>query len=185
MSLKLKVSLKSNSVHQDELNEYRTHVLSLLEDLNIPDDTSRRLEEAMYQYSEKEYNSRNYRDMNRLILLYKDIARNIVDNLDATNYIGNDYLYKAILSGEVLPEDVPEMSPDKMFPKIWTDYNKKFQQKVLEATKDLESNSVLYKCGKCGNNKTYVEQKQIRSQDEGMTIIITCCISGCGNKWRI
>ena len=43
----------------------------------------------------------------------------------------------------------------------------------------------MYTCTKCNNNKTFVEQKQLRSQDEGMTIIIKCCISGCKNKWTI
>jgi transcription elongation factor S-II len=42
---------------------------------------------------------------------------------------------------------------------------------------------VLYKCRKCGGNKTTQFEMQTRSADEPMTIFINCV--DCGNSWRI
>ena len=38
------------------------------------------------------------------------------------------------------------------------------------------------KCPKCGNNKAYYREEQIRSADEAATIIYTC--TKCGEQWR-
>jgi transcription elongation factor S-II len=40
----------------------------------------------------------------------------------------------------------------------------------------------LYKCSKCGSQRTSNYQKQMRSSDEPMTVFITC--RDCGKRWR-
>ncbi len=40
----------------------------------------------------------------------------------------------------------------------------------------------VFRCGKCGKNKTKYRQLQTRSADEGMTTFVTCIL--CKNRWR-
>ena len=39
-------------------------------------------------------------------------------------------------------------------------------------------------CPKCGNEKAYYREEQIRSADEAATITYTCTNSDCGYQWR-
>ncbi|EJU03983.1 hypothetical protein DACRYDRAFT_63561 [Dacryopinax primogenitus] len=50
------------------------------------------------------------------------------------------------------------------------------------AWKDADSTSAS--CEKCGNDKAYFMQLQIRSADEPMTTFYRCTRSTCGHNWR-
>ena len=47
--------------------------------------------------------------------------------------------------------------------------------------KPFEVSEGCIDCHKCGSNKIFLFQKQVRSADEGMTTFATC--SQCGSKW--
>jgi DNA-directed RNA polymerase subunit M/transcription elongation factor TFIIS len=60
---------------------------------------------------------------------------------------------------------------------------KKQTEKDEFITNPFEAHESVEKCPKCGGNKTYSYQRQVRSSDEGFSTFSTCF--GCGNKWRI
>ena len=49
--------------------------------------------------------------------------------------------------------------------------------------KHTKATSGVYKCRKCGGNKTTQSEMQTRSADEPMTLFIHCV--DCGNDWKI
>lgn len=40
-----------------------------------------------------------------------------------------------------------------------------------------------YTCGRCGSKETIAAEKQTRSADEPMTVIVSC--TACPNKWKV
>jgi transcription elongation factor S-II len=47
---------------------------------------------------------------------------------------------------------------------------------------DNQSETDMFKCGKCKQRKTKYYQMQTRSADEPMTTFVTCI--NCGNRWK-
>ena len=100
----------------------------------------------------------------------------------------NEDFKKRIVKGEITPEQLVTMNVIDM-----VDKNKK---KEINKAKEYTVNSVrsdwgkthgkftsgLYRCRKCGCNKTMQREMQTRSADEPMTIFISCV--ECGNSWR-
>lgn len=109
-----------------------------------------------------------------------EILHNIKENEDFRNKIVN---------GDIKPEELATMDVIKMVSKE--------KQKEIAETKNNKVTSIqsdwemkhtkvtegVYKCGKCGCNKTTQKEMQTRSADEPMTVFITCV--ECGNGWKI
>ena len=69
-----------------------------------------------------------------------------------------------------------------------SEINKTIENKVNESRSDwiekhAKVTSGVYKCRKCGGNKTTQFEMQTRSADEPMTLFIHCV--NCGNQWRL
>ena len=101
----------------------------------------------------------------------------------------NEEFRDNIVNGEIIPEELSSMDVIKMVSKE--------KQEKLDETKKNKVNSIqsdwilkhtkvtegVYKCRKCGGNKTTQSEMQTRSADEPMTLFITCV--DCGNGWKI
>ena len=101
----------------------------------------------------------------------------------------NEEFRDNIVNGEIKPEELSSMDVIKMVSKE--------KQEKLDETKKNKVNSIqsdwilnhtkvtegVYKCRKCGGNKTTQSEMQTRSADEPMTLFITCV--DCGNGWKI
>jgi len=71
---------------------------------------------------------------------------------------------------------IEELHPEK--------YEKILKKKSIEeAKKKNKATTSAFKCSKCGNRKTTVEEKQTRAADEPATLYITCTI--CDHKWTM
>ena len=96
---------------------------------------------------------------------------------------------EGIVNGEIKPEELATMDEVKMLNKEKRkELDKTIEDKVNEARSDWDKKhskvlSGVYKCRKCGGDKTTQFEMQTRSADEPMTIFITCV--ECGNRWRI
>jgi len=56
---------------------------------------------------------------------------------------------------------------------------------VLGTAEEWENvDQIEAKCEKCGNNRAYFMQIQIRSADEPMSIFYKCTKRDCGYQWR-
>jgi len=124
---------------------------------------------------------------NNFIKLYENNIRTLLINLDKNNYVSNDNLMNNLLDGTFTPKQISEHiveCPQILFPnrnKKYFDYIEKQEEVAYDKSKlAIESE---YKCRKCKENKCAVNQAQLRSADEPMSILITCL--NCGNRWRI
>ena len=46
---------------------------------------------------------------------------------------------------------------------------------------EIVHESSIYTCGRCGSKRVVTREAQLRSADEGSTIVHMC--NGCGNRW--
>jgi len=114
---------------------------------------------------------------------YLNIARSIYSNLDKNSYIGNIDLIEKLKSRQILPNKLPYMSCEDMFPEKWVDIKEK-QKLKFKAAYEIKQVSMTdtIKCGKCKNNKISYYELQTRSGDEAITQFYNCII--CGHKWK-
>lgn len=93
--------------------------------------------------------------------------------------IYNELYKKFEVMDMVNPSNVGFMSSEELFPgknqHIHDEIDLRRNQKIKHKT------SSRYKCGKCGDRKTRIEERQTRSFDEAATTFITCL--NCGNEW--
>ena len=111
-----------------------------------------------------------------------EILHNIKDK-------SNEEFREKIIKGEIDPEVLATMDEIEMLDtKKRTEINKTIENKVNESRSDwnekhTKATSGVYKCRKCGGNKTTQSEMQTRSADEPMTLFIHCV--DCGNDWKI
>ena len=93
------------------------------------------------------------------------------------------------MSGEIEPEDLATMDVKEMIVQEKRDKIDKTIENQVEAVrsdwdqKHAKVTSGVYKCKKCGGDKTVQHEMQTRSADEPMTLFITCVT--CQNTWRL
>ena len=101
----------------------------------------------------------------------------------------NEEFKQNIVVGKITPDDLATMDVIDMVDKTKRkEINKAIENKVNSVRSDWEQKhakvtSGVYKCGKCGCDKTTQHEMQTRSADEPMTIFINCI--ECGNSWKI
>jgi len=112
--------------------------------------------------------------------LYTTITARIVSNLASWAGVGNDYLYSAILHGDITVEILPSATSMVLFP----DKHRSIIDK-LEASKQVKftkKTSSMYWCRKCHKNQCTEENLYNRSLDEGVNLTITCV--NCNATWK-
>lgn len=120
----------------------------------------------------------------RFMNLYKDKARSVVANLDKNSYVGNERLLERLKEREFLPQELPFMSPEFVFPERWREImDNKMRQDMLIIEEKPAAMTSEFKCGKCKKRECVYQELQVRSADEPMTLFITCL--NCGNRWKI
>jgi len=101
----------------------------------------------------------------------------------------NKQFREKIMSGEISPEDLATMDVKEMVVKEKREQlEKTIENQVNAARSDWDQKhakvtSGVYKCRKCGGDKTVQHEMQTRSADEPMTLFITCVT--CQNAWKL
>lgn len=113
---------------------------------------------------------------------YRLICCELFENLDPASSIGNDYLHLRVMSGEITPERLVQMSNEELFPTKWERIKEKRLQEIKNQNEQKVATTDLYRCSRCKKRQCTFFQLQTRSQDEPMTIFITC--TNCGAKWK-
>ncbi len=119
----------------------------------------------------------------KFLSIYNSVLSTCCIHLDPESYANNTYLLAAIKAGTLKLTDVPAMSQQELYPKMWDkqlQYKKAQTQQLSIGAKVVTSK--LIKCGRCGSDTTYTEV-QTRSCDEAMTIKVQC--PKCGNRFNI
>ncbi len=113
--------------------------------------------------------------------LYRTKIVRITKNLDINSEVGDDYLITALLDGHIDPLTISSLTPEELSPsrnaKILETIDARRSQKATQKV------STLYRCRQCGKRECTVRSVQMRSLDEGETLIIQCVF--CSYKWFI
>ena len=111
--------------------------------------------------------------------LYRTRVMRITKNIDINSEVGDDHLANGLLEGIVDPSTVSKLDNKDLSPlnnqKLIDELNTRLNQTITLKT------STLYKCRQCGRKETTVRSVQMRSLDEGETLVIKCV--WCGYKW--
>jgi DNA-directed RNA polymerase subunit M/transcription elongation factor TFIIS len=114
---------------------------------------------------------------------YNLIAYKIQTNLELTEEPHSKELVKRIINGDIDVKKIASMTAKQLHPhrfkEIYNEINLRKKQKVVKKI------STQHECFKCGGRKTTETELQLRSLDEGSTLIIKCEMSNCENTWRI
>lgn len=147
----------------------------------------RRIERSCYNYAcvsaDKKNVSRNWQNIN-FQSLYNIITYRVQKNLLwSKDDPGSEYLIESITKGEFDVNNIGKIKSRYLRPSktqsIYDDIERRKQQKVKKKY------STQHECFKCGGRKTTEVELQLRSLDEGSTLIITCEMDNCSNVWKL
>jgi DNA-directed RNA polymerase subunit M/transcription elongation factor TFIIS len=113
--------------------------------------------------------------------LYRTRITRITKNLDIQSEVGDDYLVTAIIDGKIDIPSISKLLPEELSP---SKNRKMIEELTARRTQKISIKvSTMYRCPQkgCGKNETTVRSAQMRSLDEGETLIITCIF--CSHKW--
>ena len=105
------------------------------------------------------------------------------------NIKNNEEFKKKIVDGTIKPDELAIMEVFDMLDNTQKDkIHQEKEDKVNSVRSDwnqkhTKPTSGVYKCRKCGCDKTTQFEMQTRSADEPMTLFITCV--DCGNSWKM
>jgi DNA-directed RNA polymerase subunit M/transcription elongation factor TFIIS len=137
------------------------------------------LEEALYQ------NSFARTSLNEVKLFKYQIFKQRYNYGLSFIVINISIFEEKIKNKEIIPSDIFNQEPVKLFPEKWAESNKrKEEEDKFLYDRQLVSNSTTAKCFKCQVNNVFVSMKQTRSADEPETIFYQCLTTGCYNKWK-
>ncbi|ODV90068.1 hypothetical protein CANCADRAFT_1801 [Tortispora caseinolytica NRRL Y-17796] len=113
---------------------------------------------------------------------YKAKMRSLYVNLKNKQ---NPQLRSRVISGQVSPERLYNMSPQELAPEKLKEEIHELEKKNLfnaRGAKEQRATTDRFTCGKCKQKKVSYYQMQTRSADEPLTTFCTC--ENCGNRWK-
>lgn len=115
---------------------------------------------------------------------YIEKARSVIANMDGRSYVHNTRLLERMRDREFLPHDVAFMTPEQLFPELWSEVIDRHLKKKESAFEyKISAQTDAFKCGKCKKSECTYYELQTRCADEASTIFVKCV--NCGNSWRI
>lgn len=94
-----------------------------------------------------------------------------------------EYLIKKITDGDICVKNIGSMESKELCPETTQAiYDEIEKRKQLSVPKKY---IYIHECSKCHGRKTTEVELQLRSLDEGSTLIVTCEMDNCSNVWRI
>lgn len=97
----------------------------------------------------------------------------------------NEPLRSNVLKGTISAKRLVNMTTDELKSDHMREVDRQFKKETMDEAMvppETRSISTMFKCGKCGHNKTFHFQAQTRSADEPMTNFLECV--QCGNEWK-
>lgn len=147
----------------------------------------RKIERSCYNYTctsaDKKNVPRNWEHEN-FRTLYNITTYRVQENISYSKEDpGSNYLIDRIIAGNFDLNNIGKMKSRELRPEktknIYDDIERRKQQKIVKKY------STQHECFKCGGRKTTEVELQLRSLDEGSTLIITCEMDNCTNVWKL
>tara|TARA_B100001287_G_C22681896_1_gene530950 strand:- start:896 stop:1435 length:540 start_codon:yes stop_codon:yes gene_type:complete len=165
---------------------YRKKVVDFINKEIDSIDISRKIEKSVYNYAintSKKKRIKKKWDNPIFKNLYLSKIRSIYSNIKGDSYLNNKELKNKILSNEIDPNNIANISMYDIFPEVWRDLiNEKIKKDKLKYELKPEAMTNSFKCRKCNSRSCAYYEVQTRSADEPMTQFINCL--DCGNRWR-
>lgn len=115
--------------------------------------------------------------------IYINKCVSVLNNLNSSGLIKNDYLYSMVNKSLIKPENIPYMRPEELFPSIWEDEIEFIKKKnEINNTNENISYTDQFRCGKCKERKCTYYEAFLRSADEPAVVFVECI--NCGNEWK-
>mgnify|MGYP001258316777 CR=1 FL=1 len=172
-----------NTSYNDNL---RNNYVSLLNKELNNEKISRQIEKSIYNYTIELANKKNYHKKwsNPYFKnLYISKIRSIYSNIKEDSYIKNKNFKNKILSNEIDPKTIANLSVFDIYPEIWKSLlDDKSKKDKLKYEYKPEAMTDIFKCRKCGSRSCSYYELQTRSADEPMTQFINCL--NCNNSWK-
>lgn len=161
-------SLIAPHLIDEDINDYSDMIIDI--EKSCYEDS---VEKANYELLLADFNVAQFEQ------LYRTRITRITKNMDINSEVGDDYLVNKLLAGEVDPKTISNLPPEQLSPTK----NIKLLEMIdaRRATKMTAKVSTLYKCRQCGKKEATVKSVQMRSLDEGETLVIQCIF--CSYKW--
>jgi DNA-directed RNA polymerase subunit M/transcription elongation factor TFIIS len=118
-------------------------------------------------------------DDKNFLSLYSLSTMRITKNLDPSSEVNNDYLINLVLTKQINPVDLANLSINELCPEKSDAIIEKL--KIRSNQKVKQKTSTLYRCSNCGKRETVIKLVQIRAMDESSSTSITCIF--CKNRW--
>ena len=112
----------------------------------------------------------------KFVYLYQLIISRITKNLDCNSEVNSEYLIDNIINKSINIDNIASMSSEELSPgKVLS------IKQTLELRRNQKLNyktTSLYTCRHCKSKKCTMRTQQMRSLDEGFTIILNCTVCG-------
>ena len=160
--------------------EFRTNVVSKLDNIIKNNKISTNLEKGIFNYSLKQCEEKKLIKKwsnEYFIIIYVQKLKTILFNLS------NKSLYNRIINKEIKSHEIAFMSHQELRPDLWDELLE--LKKIKDENKfkpNIEASTDDFTCGKCKSKKCTFYQLQTRSADEPMTTFVTCL--DCGNRFK-
>ena len=161
-------------------DEFRTNVVSKLDNIIKNNKISTNLEKGIFNYSLKQCEEKKLIKKwsnEYFIIIYIQKLKTILFN------ISNEDLYNRIINKEIKSHEIAFMSHQELRPDLWDELLE--LKKIKDENKfkpNIEASTDDFTCGKCKSKKCTFYQLQTRSADEPMTTFVTCL--DCGNRFK-
>ncbi len=117
----------------------------------------------------------------KLVYMYSLIASRVSKNLDVSSEVQENFLIEAIISGDCSAEDVASLSSEEMSPEMVNKIKEQIASRRSQKIKQKTTN--MYTCRNCKSRECTIRTQQMRSLDEGFTIILNCV--NCGYRFMV
>ena len=160
--------------------EFRTNVVSKLDNIIKNNKISTNLEKGIFNYSLKQCEEKKLIKKwsnEYFIIIYVQKLKTILFN------ISNEDLYNRIINKKIKSHEIAFMSHQELRPDLWDELLE--LKKIKDENKfkpNIEASTDDFTCGKCKSKKCTFYQLQTRSADEPMTTFVTCL--DCGNRFK-
>ncbi|RUS83339.1 hypothetical protein EGW08_008886 [Elysia chlorotica] len=141
-----------------------------LEGMHDPEEVAAAIEDAIYE------------EFNNTEMKYKNRVRSRVANLKD---VRNPQLRQNVLIGLISAKRIAGMTSEEMASNEMKQLREKLTKEAIDdhqMAKTGGTETDLFRCGKCRQNKCTYTQIQTRSADEPMTTFVYCM--HCGNRWK-
>lgn len=169
-----------------QMATYRERIINKFDELLGNEGLSNDLEKSIFEWASDIVNKQDLGSNREEIFknYYLDKVIHLFQNLNESSSIGNDYLKKSVLSGNIDIKNLPYMTPQDLFPSHWEKLKEKQKaQDEFLYLKKPEAATDEFKCGKCKERKCTYYELQTRSIDEPMTKFVRCL--NCDHRWRM